>query len=102
MDHEKFHYHSLEEIQETMRQVGVSFPLSENTAVLAEPLEVCGHTVANRIAFQPMEGCDGTPEGRPDELTRQRYERFAKSGAGLIWFEATAVVREGGSQSRGR
>lgn len=100
MEHEKFHYHSLEEVREKLQELGVNFPLSEHISVLAEPLQVCGRTIANRIAFQPMEGCDGTAQGSPDELTRRRYERFAKSGAGLIWFEATAVVREGRANPR--
>jgi len=47
-----------------------------------------------------MEGCDGTPEGRPDTLTKRRYDRFARGGAGLIWFEATAVVFEGRANPR--
>lgn len=47
-----------------------------------------------------MEGCDGTPGGIPDELTLRRYERLAKGGAGLIWFEATAVMPEGRANPR--
>ncbi len=57
-------------------------------------------TVNNRIVFHPMEGCDGTSEGAVDELTRRRYLRFAKSGAGIIWFEATAVTNEGRANPR--
>lgn len=47
-----------------------------------------------------MEGCDGTADGAVDELTRRRYLRFAKSGAGCIWFEATAVCAEGRANPR--
>ena len=57
-------------------------------------------TINNRIVFHPMEGCDGTPDGAIDELTRRRYLRFAKSGAGIIWFEATAVTNEGRANPR--
>ena len=57
-------------------------------------------TVPNRICYQPMEGCDGTQGGAPDTLTERRYLRFAKGGAGLIWFEATAVVPEGRANPR--
>ena len=42
-----------------------------------------------------MEGNDGETDGSPGELTFRRYRRFAASGAGLIWFEAAAVVHEG-------
>ena len=47
-----------------------------------------------------MEGCDGTFGGGVDELTRRRYLRFAESGAGIIWFEATAVTNEGRANPR--
>ncbi|MBQ4322821.1 MAG: flavin oxidoreductase/NADH oxidase, partial [Clostridia bacterium] len=54
----------------------------------------------NRIAIQPMEGCDATKEGEPDELTVRRYDRFAESGAGLVWAEAVAIVKEGRANPR--
>lgn len=68
--------------------------------VLQIPLEIHGREIPNRIVFHPMEGCDGTPQGAIDELTRRRYLRFAKSGAGIIWFEATAVCNEGRANPR--
>ncbi len=52
-------------------------------------------TLANRFAVLPMEGWDGTTDGRPTELVRRRWEHFAESGCGLVWGEATAVVPEG-------
>ena len=54
----------------------------------------------NALGVQPMEGCDGTAAGKPDELTRRRYRRFGRGGAGLLWFEATAVVPEGRANPR--
>ena len=80
--------------------LGLSMPFGENTAILAQPLTVKGKTVPNRLACQAMEGCDGTADGRPDELTVRRYDRFAKGGAGIIWFEATAVMEEGRANPR--
>ncbi len=59
-----------------------------------------GLRLENRIAIQPMEGCDGTRDGKPDELTIRRYDRFARSGAALIWEEATAVCEEGRANPR--
>ena len=47
-----------------------------------------------------MEGCDGTSDGNIGELTERRYMRFAESGAGIIWFEATAVCQEGRANPR--
>ena len=72
----------------------------EDTKVLKTPIEVGNKTAANRLVCQAMEGCDGTAEGSPDSLTKRRYERFAKGGAGLIWFEATAVMEEGRANPR--
>ncbi len=68
--------------------------------VLDLPIEIHNRTVPNRVVFHPMEGCDGTPQGGIDTLTRRRYLRFAKSGAGIIWFEATAVTNEGRANPR--
>lgn len=56
--------------------------------------------VPNRVVVQPMEGCDGTASGGIGELTRRRYLRFAESGAGIIWFEAVAVCKEGRANPR--
>jgi 2,4-dienoyl-CoA reductase-like NADH-dependent reductase (Old Yellow Enzyme family) len=49
----------------------------------------------NRFAVLPMEGWDGTTEGRPTDLVRRRWERFGASGCGLVWGEATAVRADG-------
>ena len=68
--------------------------------ILENSIEIHGKTIPNRIVFHPMEGCDGTRDGAIDTLTRRRYIRFAKSGAGIIWFEATAVCNEGRANPR--
>lgn len=68
--------------------------------IINEKLEINGRIVNNRIVFQPMEGCDGTADGNIGELTERRYMRFAESGAGIIWFEATAVCKEGRANPR--
>jgi 2,4-dienoyl-CoA reductase-like NADH-dependent reductase (Old Yellow Enzyme family) len=47
-----------------------------------------------------MEGCDGERDGRPGELTIRRYERFARGGSGLLWFEATAIEHAGRANPR--
>ena len=82
------------------RELGTNLPFAEDTSILAKPLQVGGKTIPNRLACQAMEGCDGTPTGEPDVLTLRRYDRFAKGGAGLIWFEATAVMPEGRANPR--
>jgi NADPH2 dehydrogenase len=52
--------------------------------------------IGNRIAVQPMEGWDATPDGAPSENTIRRWRRFGRSGGKLIWGgEAVAVSHEG-------
>jgi 2,4-dienoyl-CoA reductase-like NADH-dependent reductase (Old Yellow Enzyme family) len=63
---------------------------------LLSPIESNGIRIGNRIAVQPMEGWDGTGDGKPSELTVRRWQRFGQSGAKLIWGgEAVAVCHEG-------
>ena len=100
MEHVKFHYPDLAALRAELDRLGVTLPLSEDLSVLKTPAQVGRFTLANRLAVQPMEGCDGTADGAPDELTVRRYDRFADSGAALIWGEACAVVREGRANPR--
>lgn len=72
-------------------------PYCEDMSLLASPVTVGGHTVPNRIEYQPMEGQDALPDGSPSEMTFKRYFELAKGGAGLIWIEAVSVSREGKS-----
>src|SRR5690606_25863783 len=60
-----------------------------------QPVNIGPFVAKNRLAVQPMEGCDGTTDGRPDELTFRRYQRFGAGGAAIIWGEATAIAEEG-------
>lgn len=63
---------------------------------LAQPLEVDGFTIGNRFCALPMEGWDGTPDGRPSELTLRRWQHFGESGVKWIWGgEAVAVRMDG-------
>ena len=96
----KFTCATAEELRKTAAAVGVKIPVSEDTSILSRPVTVKGVTAKNSLAVHPMEGFDGTFDGAPDELTFRRYERFASGGAGLFWFEATAVCPEGRSSRR--
>jgi 2,4-dienoyl-CoA reductase-like NADH-dependent reductase (Old Yellow Enzyme family) len=60
------------------------------------PREAEGPRVDNRWVIQPMEGWDGTHEGLPTELTRRRWRRFGRSGAGWIWGGEAVAVRADG------
>jgi 2,4-dienoyl-CoA reductase-like NADH-dependent reductase (Old Yellow Enzyme family) len=100
-----FVYKSLHELAQAARTEGalhVNFePDTERVrAALARKVRVGDILVGNSIAIHPMEGCDGTLDGRPGELTWRRYERFARGGAKLLWFEATAVRADGRANTR--
>jgi len=51
---------SLSQFRAALEQDGVQLPISENTALLSQPLELHGKTVPNRLCIQPLEGFDGT------------------------------------------
>ena len=55
-----------------------------------------GNRIGNSFCILPMEGWDGTADGKPSDLTKRRWENFAISGAKLLWgCEAVAVRHEG-------
>jgi NADPH2 dehydrogenase len=67
-----------------------------NNSPMAEPYRLGDFTIGNRWCIQPMEGWDGTEDGRPSEHTLRRWKRFGESGAKLIWGgEAYAVQYDG-------
>lgn len=93
-------YLNKEKFDKDNKEYGAGLPYSDNLEILSSSLSIKGKTFNNRLACQAMEGCDGTHDGRPDALTKRRYKRLAESGAGLIWFEATAVMNEGRANPR--
>jgi 2,4-dienoyl-CoA reductase-like NADH-dependent reductase (Old Yellow Enzyme family) len=100
-----FIYKSLEELEAAARALGAQHVRfihgrARVQELLQRRVQVGGVTVGNSMAIHPMEGCDGTLDGKPDELTWRRYERFARGGAKLIWFEATAVREDGRANTR--
>jgi 2,4-dienoyl-CoA reductase-like NADH-dependent reductase (Old Yellow Enzyme family) len=93
--HVGFHYKSLGELESDIAELGLDIPVSSDLSILSKPINIGEKVVPNRLAINPMEGCDGFVDGGPAELTRRRYQRFGEGGAGLVWYEATAVVNEG-------
>ncbi len=60
-----------------------------------------GREIGNSLCILPMEGWDGTADGRPSEFTKRRWHNFAISGAKLLWgCEAVAVTHEGRANPR--
>jgi NADPH2 dehydrogenase len=95
-----FKYKSSEALLADARSMGLALELRADLSPLLQPLELGGRRVGNRLAIQPMEGCDGEPDGSPGELTYRRYQRFGGGGAKLIWGEAAAVVPEARANPR--
>ena len=83
-------YMSKDEFVAQNSELGNLLPYSDDVGCLSSPISILGKKINNRLVCQAMEGCDGKATGEPDELTVRRYLRFAKGGAGIIWFEATA------------
>ena len=83
-------------------QLGIELPVDEE---LQPPSSLClvksyqlrnGFHIGNRFCILPMEGWDGTLDGKPSAETKRRWQRFGLSGAKLIWgCEAVAVHPDG-------
>ena len=91
-------------LRNRLAELAIDLPVDdvlEPDGPLAQPLVLggvglAGRRLGNRWAVLPMEGWDGTDDGRPTDLVRRRWRRFGQSGAALIWGgEAVAVVPEG-------
>jgi NADPH2 dehydrogenase len=87
--------------QDHLRALDLQIPCDPQIVTGAQsplrwPLERGPFKIGNRIAVQPMEGWDATPDGAPSENTVRRWQRFGRSGGKLIWGgEAVAVSHEG-------
>jgi 2,4-dienoyl-CoA reductase-like NADH-dependent reductase (Old Yellow Enzyme family) len=84
-----------------LAELGVTLPFDDTldtgpAAPLSQPARAGGLTLRNRFSILPMEGWDGTPDGRPSELTRRRWGSFGRSGASLIWGGEAFAVRHDG------
>jgi 2,4-dienoyl-CoA reductase-like NADH-dependent reductase (Old Yellow Enzyme family) len=65
-------------------------------APLGQPYQLGPVRIGNRFCILPMEGWDGTEDGRPSELTERRWRHFGESGAKLIWGGEAVAVRHDG------
>lgn len=90
-----------DELREYLRGLGIDMPFDDEVsrgagAPLAQSYKFGDRVIGNRFCVLPMEGWDGTNDGRPTDLVRRRWERFGLSGAKLVWGgEATAVRPDG-------
>lgn len=95
-----FKYKDINELEEESKRLGVSLYFSKDISLLKRNVKVGNFSTSNSMAIHPMEGSDSAPDGSPDTLTKRRYDRFLRSGAGLIWYEAVAVENEGRANPR--
>ncbi len=71
--------------------------LSGEDSPLAQPYILPnGRLIGNRFCTSPMEGWDGTVDGKPSEQTIRRWKNFGRSGAKLIWGGEAVAVRHDG------
>jgi 2,4-dienoyl-CoA reductase-like NADH-dependent reductase (Old Yellow Enzyme family) len=82
-------------------ELGITLPCDENVdsgdeSVLAASSTIDEMKIGNRFSILPMEGWDGTVEGKPTELTHRRWHNFGISGAKLIWGGEAVAVRHDG------
>ncbi len=92
----------VDEFRDALRELGLDIPVDDRPLSAAEgsplalPLSIAGRAIGNRWCIHPMEGWDGTDDGRPSEHTLRRWQHFGESGAKLIWgCEAVAVRHDG-------
>ena len=98
---------SVDEFRAHLHVLGLELPVDPRPlsaaegSPLAQPCQIGSFTVGNRWAVHPMEGWDGTPDGRPTEHTLRRWRNFGLSGCKLIWGgEACAVTHAGRANPR--
>jgi 2,4-dienoyl-CoA reductase (NADPH2) len=98
--HERFGFKNLADLEARIASLGLDIRLDTDLEPLGRRVKIGALDTPNSLAIHPLEGRDSTPDGRPGELTFRRYQRFAKGGAGIIWFEATTIVPEGRASPR--
>ena len=67
-----------EKLEARLAALGVSLPIDDavdSDGALSEPFEIAGRRVANRFSVLPMEGWDGTGDGRPTDGGERRSRR---------------------------
>ena len=89
---------TVDDLIDHVEGLGIDLPVDRSMEVdpdapLARPYHRRSGTVGNRFAILPMEGWDGSEDGRPTDLTRARWRNFGRSGAKLIWGGEAVAVR---------
>ena len=61
----RFSFRSLDELTAALAERGHALPVSDDMSVLGRSASFGRLVVPNRLVCQPMEGCDGEPDGSP-------------------------------------
>lgn len=95
---------TVERFREHVASLGIVLPCDDrletgDASPLRQPadgVQINGKRIGNRWAVHPMEGWDGTTDGRPTEAVFRRWRRFGQSGAKLICGGEAMAVRPDG------
>ncbi len=96
------HFRTVAEFQARLEELGSHLPMDGQILAAAEgsplaaAMPIGPYRVGNRWCIQPMEGWDGTEDGRPSPHTLRRWRHFGQSGAKLIWGGEAFAVRYDG------
>ena len=100
-------FKSVESLRSRIAELGCDLPIDpeilteDSGSPMREPTQLGGKRIGNRWCIHPMEGWDGTADGKPTDFTRERWKKFGLSGAKLIWGgEAVAVRADGRANSK--
>ncbi len=90
-----------DDFRRRLGELNVTLPFDETVesgpdSPLGRKYERPAGAIGNRFCILPMEGWDGTEDGRPTDLTRRRWRNFGTSGAKLIWGGEAVAVRHDG------
>src|ERR1700733_1722025 len=86
--------------QDYLRTLNLNLPcdvkVDSAESSLLDPIDRGGIKIGNRIAVNPMEGWDGTPDGNPSDNTVRPWHRFGQRGAKPIGGGEPAAVNHAG------
>ncbi len=92
---------TVEEFKEHLAALNLPIPCDVELqtgpeSTLAQPIKLNDKSIGNRFCIHPMEGWDGTADGKPTQATIRRWRNFGLSGAKLIWGGEAVAVRHDG------
>ena len=94
-------FKTAEDFQNRLDQLQLDLPFDRqldgaSSGIASQPLTSVAGPIGNRYCILPMEGWDGTTDGKPSDLTCRRWRNFGLSGARLIWGGEAVAVRHDG------